>query len=112
MVHPTVQTRPMENVPTVPQPPDLFASFELVQANGATLRRLSHDHQLLELYNGKDFTDQEGRYGRILGSCSGPVILPDGVRLEEIGKPEAAEKSDNYIADETQKPKRVNEEFR
>lgn len=38
-VHPAVQTVPMKNVPTVRQPPDFLVTLELVQTDGAILRR-------------------------------------------------------------------------
>ncbi|XWS35813.1 hypothetical protein CRYUN_Cryun20dG0028300 [Craigia yunnanensis] len=76
----------MENVPTVPQPPDLFPSFELVQANGTVLWWVPYDDKFIELYNGKDFPEEESGSGRVLGCCSGWVFRPDRVCFEEIGE--------------------------
>ena len=41
MIHPTVQTSPVENVFAVRQAPDFFFRFEVVKTNGATFRRFS-----------------------------------------------------------------------
>ncbi|KAL4384532.1 hypothetical protein GQ457_15G026200 [Hibiscus cannabinus] len=95
MVHPTVQALPMENVSTVLQPPDLFPSFLLVQANGTVLRWLpSDDNEPLELYNGEALPPgQCSRFGCCL---PGRVIRPNNVRLEEIREPEAAKNKTEY----------------
>ncbi|KAK7844758.1 hypothetical protein CFP56_010364 [Quercus suber] len=41
MVHPTVQTSSVENVLTIPQPPDLVLSIKLIQADSTAFRHVS-----------------------------------------------------------------------
>ncbi|KAK9280021.1 hypothetical protein L1049_013706 [Liquidambar formosana] len=112
VVHPTVQTAPVENVPAVRQPPDLFPSLELVEANGASLRlvALAGDRQVLELHDGQDFPDQDCGYGRVFG-YAGRGFGPGNVRFEKIRETQKVEQRENEVSDETQKGKCVEKQF-
>lgn len=86
MVHPRVQARPVKNVLAVPQPPDLFSAFKLVQTNRTILGRVSVDHlQVLELDHWQDFSDQASGYRRVFGYSGRRVVGPNDVCFKKIG---------------------------
>lgn len=110
VVHPTVHTRPVKNVLAIRQTPDLLAALELVQADGAALRRVSFN--LFEPDHGKEFPHQKHRRWRLTpGQQMCPGLRPHArVGVEEIGKTQEMKERENEAADETQKREGVEEE--
>lgn len=113
MIHPTVQTAPVENVPAVRQPPDLFLSLEFVETNGAILRHFAgagSPAEVLILHHGKDFPDQDGGYGWVI-RYAGRRFGPWSIRFQEIREAQKVEEGENEISDQTQKGKCVEKDF-
>lgn len=108
--HPTVETTLVEDVTAVCELSDLILTLELVQADGATLRRV---HQLRELDHREDFTHQKGGHGVKFRDSGGLVLpCPAGiVGFNEILETHTAEEERDELSDETQKGKCVEEQF-
>lgn len=105
MVHPTVETAPVEYVAAVSEPSDLFVSLELVEADGAAAvgrMVVVVAGQVLELDHGQDFSDQEGGNGLEFGQLVG-AVGPGNVGFEEIAKTQIGEEAGYKLSDETQK---------
>ena len=109
MIHPTVQTAPVEYVPAVRQPPDLVPSVEFVKADGAAFRQLHA--QLRENDDREELPDQGGGYGAELWGTVGSGGEGD-FGLEEIAEAEGAEESGNEFADKAEDGEREEEYFR
>ena len=112
MIHPTVQTSPVENVLTVRQAPDFFLFFELVQTHGAALRRVTGacvGRKVTEFDDREEFPDQESGNGRVIGDPD-LGIGPDDLRIEEIGDAEEMEEQENEVSDESENGKCVDED--
>ncbi|KAK4262788.1 hypothetical protein QN277_028298 [Acacia crassicarpa] len=102
VTHPTVQTPPVINVPTVGEPSDLVVGLELVETDGAAIRRV---HQVAELGDWKDFSDEHGRHRVEFGYRVGP----NNVRLQKIVDTQTAKDNGDELSDETEKRKDVKE---
>jgi hypothetical protein len=102
----------VENVLTIPQPPDLIPSLELIQTDRTAFRRVScagNCYDVLEIHHGQEFLDQESGYGLLFG-YPGRIIWPNRIRFEEIWDTQEAKERENEVSDETQKGKCVENE--
>lgn len=115
MVHPTVQTSPVENVLTVGQASDLLPTFKLVKTDGATLRRVrcsgaGDAAQVLELDHGQEFPDQERGHRWVFGRLA-EGLGPYDVGFKEIRETQEVKQRVNETPDETEKRKCVKKEI-
>ncbi|CAN6568185.1 hypothetical protein FF1_000701 [Malus domestica] len=108
VVHPTVQTRPVKNVLAIRQTPDLVLHLELVQADGATLRRVPGD--VAEFDDGEKFLDQEGRRGWVFRQVGSGLRPNDVVGFEKFGETQKVEERENEASDEAEERECVEEE--
>ncbi|MCD7471332.1 hypothetical protein HAX54_011680 [Datura stramonium] len=98
MVHPTVQTAPVEYMPAIREPSDLIVPIKLVQANRAALRRVN---QLRELHHRQQLPDQRRRHRMELRVRFGSG-RERHFGFEEISETQNGEKRANELPDETQ----------
>ncbi|KAF5478217.1 hypothetical protein F2P56_004798 [Juglans regia] len=106
--HPTVEAALMEDVAAVGEPADLVLGLELVQADGAGLRRV---HQVREPHHRKDFPDQNSRHG-VEFRDSVRRVGPRNVGLQKIPETQIAKYGGDELSEETQNGKRVEKELR
>ncbi|TQD73205.1 hypothetical protein C1H46_041260 [Malus baccata] len=108
VVHPTVQTRPVKNVLAIRQTPDLVLHLKLVQADGATLRRVPGD--VAEFDDGEKFLDQEGRRGWVFRQVGSGLRPNDVVGFEKFGETQKVEERENEASDEAEERECVEKE--
>lgn len=116
MIHPTVHAALVEDVPAVPQPPDLVLHAKLRQTHRAARCRrhvIGAAVDFSEFHDGEEFADEEGgEGGGPVGDSGGVGIGPGSVGVEEFGESEAAEEEEDEVSEEAEEGECAEEDVR
>lgn len=115
MIHPTVHAAPVEDMPAVPQPPDIVLHAKLRQAHRAARCRhvITETVDFSEFHDGEEFADEEGGEGGGPVGDSGRVgIGPGSIGVEEFGESEEAEEEEDEVSEEAEEGECAEEDVR